>query len=259
MATRVAGLTIGPAGPALAQSVHSPTARVAEVRNLSRSFDGRPVLSSLDLDIAAGEFVALLGRSGEGKSTLLRALAGLDREVTGEVIVHGTVAVAFQDPRLLPWKSVWANIALGLRGGDAAGVALSALEEVGLAERYRAWPLTLSGGEAQRASLARALVRQPDLLLLDEPFCALDALTRMSMHDLVLALWARHQPAVLMVTHDVDEALALAGRVLVLRRGRVAYEATVRPERPRRREDGDLIELRRHLLAELGVNQKGNL
>jgi sulfonate transport system ATP-binding protein len=258
MATRVAGLTPGPAGPDLAQGVHSPTGRVAQVRNLGRSFDGRPVLSSLDLDIAAGEFVALLGRSGEGKSTLLRALAGLDREVTGEVAVHGTVAVAFQDPRLLPWKSVRANVALGLRAGDAAGVASSALEEVGLAERYRAWPLTLSGGEAQRASLARALVRQPDLLLLDEPFCALDALTRMAMHELVLALWARHQPAVLMVTHDVDEALALASRVLVLRGGRVAYEATVRSERPRRREDADLIRLRHHLLAELGVDKKGN-
>jgi sulfonate transport system ATP-binding protein len=150
-------------------------------------------------------------------------------------------------------------VALGLRVADAGGVAESALAEVGLSERQRAWPLTLSGGEAQRASLARALVRQPDLLLLDEPFCALDALTRMAMHDLVLTLWARHRPAILMVTHDVDEALELATRVLVLRGGRVAYEAPVRAERPRRREDPELIRLRRHLLAELGVDKKGNL
>ncbi len=258
MATRVAGLTLEPAGPTPADAVHSPQVPVAEVRGLGRSFDGRAVLSLLDLDIATGEFVALLGRSGEGKSTLLRALAGLDREVTGEVIVHGPVAVAFQDPRLLPWKSVLANVALGLRAADPGGVAQSALAEVGLGERQRAWPLTLSGGEAQRASLARALVRQPDLLLLDEPFCALDALTRMAMHDLVLTLWGRHRPAVLMVTHDVDEALALASRVLVLRGGRVAYEAPVRAERPRRREDPELIRLRHHLLAELGVDKKGN-
>jgi sulfonate transport system ATP-binding protein len=258
VATRVAGLKLGAAAPNPTDVLRSPPAKVAEVRGLSRSFDGRVVLSSLDLDIEAGEFVALLGRSGEGKSTLLRALAGLDREVTGEVVVHGPVAVAFQDPRLLPWKNVLANVALGLRVPNPGGAAQSALGEVGLAERQRAWPLTLSGGEAQRASLARALVRHPDLMLLDEPFCALDALTRMAMHDLVLTLWARHQPAVLMVTHDVDEALALASRVLVLRGGQVAYEATVRAERPRRREDPELIRLRHDLLAELGVDQKGN-
>jgi sulfonate transport system ATP-binding protein len=257
LATRVAGLTLDPAGPSQAEPVLSPRAPVAEVRQLGRSFDGRVVLSSLDLDIGAGEFVALLGRSGEGKSTLLRALAGLDRGVTGKVAVHGTVAVAFQDPRLLPWKSVLANVSLGLRTDDPPAAARATLEEVGLTARQGAWPVTLSGGEAQRASLARALVHDPDLLLLDEPFCALDALTRMAMHDLVLDLWERHQPGVLMVTHDVDEALALATRVLVLRGGRVAYEAPVETERPRRREDRHLVQLRHQLLAELGVNQKG--
>ena len=119
------------------------------------------MLRSLDLDIALGEFVALLGRSGEGKSTLLRALAGLDRDVTGEVVVDGTVGVAFQDPRLLPWKRVLANVCLGLRVEDPQSVGRNALEEVGLTARQNAWPLTLSGGEAQRASLARALVRGP--------------------------------------------------------------------------------------------------
>ena len=156
------------------------------MRGLSRAFDGRPVLDGVDLDIAPGEFVAMLGVSGTGKSTLLRALAGLDREVTGELIVPGTVAVAFQEPRLLPWRRVLANVSLGLRVTDPDAVARRALEEVGLTGRAGAWPLTLSGGEAQRAALARALVREPSLLLLDEPFSALDALTRIAMHRLVL-------------------------------------------------------------------------
>ena len=167
--------------------------------------------------------------------------------------------MAFQDPRLLPWKRVLANVSLGLRVDDPTGAGPAApSKKSASAHCERAWPLTLSGGEAQRASLARALVREPDLLLLDEPFCALDALTRMAMHDLVLSLWARHRPAVLMVTHDVDEALALAGRVLVLRGGAVAYEALVpgrAPPPPRRPPPPPL---RDHLLAELGVDKKGN-
>ena len=152
------------------------------------------MLDGLDLDIAPGEFVAMLGVSGTGKSTLLRALAGLDRDVTGEIDVPGTVAVAFQEPRLLPWRRVLANVALGLRVPEPEAVARSALAEVGLTDRAQAWPLTLSGGEAQRAALARALVREPGLLLLDEPFSALDALTRIAMHRLVLRLWQRHRP-----------------------------------------------------------------
>ncbi|HTW06238.1 MAG TPA: ABC transporter ATP-binding protein [Acidimicrobiales bacterium] len=235
------------------------TGAVVHVRDLCRHFDGRPVLRSVGFDIMAGEFVALLGRSGSGKTTVLRALAGLDRHVTGEVIVKGNVALAFQEPRLLPWKKVLPNVALGLRSREPGTVARRALEEVGLAQRTNAWPLTLSGGEAQRASLARALVREPQLLLLDEPFCALDALTRLAMHDLVLRLWDHHRPSVLMVTHDVDEALALADRALVLKDGRIAKEFGVEASRPRDRDHPDLQKLRHQLLAELGVEMKGQM
>ena len=228
-------------------------ATAASVRGLNRQFGDRIVLDGLDLDIAPGEFIALIGRSGSGKSTLLRALAGLDREVTGRLSVAGPVSVAFQEPRLVPWKKVLANVALGLRTADPQASARTALAEVGLAERSSAWPATLSGGEAQRASLARALVREPRLLLLDEPFSALDALTRITMHRLVLSLWRRHQPAVLLVTHDVDEALALADRVLVLGQGRISHSSPITVPRPRDRDHPDLVALRLRLLTELGV------
>jgi sulfonate transport system ATP-binding protein len=232
----------------------APKAGVARVRGLTRAFGDRRVLDRLDLDIERGEFVALLGRSGSGKSTLLRALAGLDRDTGGELAVEGEVAVAFQEPRLLPWKRVLDNVALGLAGPAAGTRARESLEEVGLSPLSGAWPLTLSGGEAQRASLARALVREPELLLLDEPFSALDALTRITMHRLVLDLWSRHRPGVLLVTHDVDEALLLADRVLVLGEGRIAYEARVEADRPRRTHD--LITLRAELLERLGVEEE---
>jgi len=230
---------------------------VARASGLTRAFGERRILDDLDLEIAPGEFVALIGRSGSGKSTLLRALAGLDRDLAGELTVNGTVAVAFQEPRLLPWKRVWANVCLGLRADDPRSVAAAALAEVDLTERAGAWPLTLSGGEAQRASLARALVREPTLLLLDEPFSALDALTRIAMHRLVLRLWAHHGPAVLLVTHDVDEAIALADRVLVLSGGQIGLACRVEAPRPRDRDQPVLVELRNRLLAELGVTTEG--
>jgi sulfonate transport system ATP-binding protein len=236
------------------------TTAAVTVRGLHKDFSGRAVLDELDLTLRPGEFVALLGRSGSGKSTLLRILAGLDREYRaagdGSVVqVEGSVAVAFQEPRLLPWRRLWRNVVLGLRGDTAElrGIAERVLEEVGLTARAEAWPLTLSGGEAQRASLARALVREPQVLLLDEPFGALDALTRLSMHRLVLDLWRRHRPAVLLVTHDVDEALQLADRVLVLDDGRIRADLDVGTQRPRSPES--LAGLRRQVLAELGVTE----
>ncbi|MCG8291314.1 ABC transporter ATP-binding protein [Pseudomonas entomophila] len=223
------------------------------VRGLTRRFAGQAVLDGLDLDLAAGEFVALLGRSGSGKTTLLRALAGLDTVDAGALEVPEARAAVFQEPRLVPWKRAWRNVALGLRGGDPQARALAALREVGLAHRTAAWPGTLSGGEAQRVALARALVREPQLLLLDEPFAALDALTRIRMHQLIIELWRTHQPSVLLVTHDVDEALLLADRVVVLEAGRIAEQIPVRLPRHREVASRGFQDLRQHLLALLGV------
>ncbi|MEV6473364.1 ABC transporter ATP-binding protein [Streptomyces sp. NPDC051657] len=243
-------------GPLTAAPDGAPEAAV-RVEGLVRSFDGRPVIDDLDLTLRAGEFTALLGRSGCGKSTLLRVLAGLDREISGTVLVPRRRAVAFQAPRLMPWKKVWRNVLLGLPGKPERGVAERALAEVGLGERAGAWPRTLSGGEAQRASLARALVREPDLLLLDEPFGALDALTRIKAQRLVAELWQRRGCAVLLVTHDVDEALLLADRALVMRDGRIAYDTPVALDRPRGVGSPGFTGLRSRLLTELGVEGEG--
>ncbi|HWL45177.1 MAG TPA: ABC transporter ATP-binding protein [Ilumatobacter sp.] len=223
-------------------------------RDVGRSFDGRSIYSGIDLDIHADEFVALLGRSGTGKSTLLRALAGLDDGYDGSVLVPAARSVVFQEPRLLPWRRVRANVELGLpRGGRRRALATGALAEVGLTERAGAWPVTLSGGEAQRVALARALVREPQLLLLDEPFGALDALTRLKMHGLLRELCRRHRPAVLLVTHDVDEAIALADRVLVLDGGRFVVDRRVALDHPRDRSEPAFGALRAELLEQLGV------
>jgi len=223
------------------------------IRGLEQTFGENAILAGLDLDVAPGEFVALLGRSGSGKTTLLRVLAGLDRPSGGTVEAPQPRSVVFQEARLLPWKRTWENVALGLAGSDARARALAALGEVDLAHRVDAWPLTLSGGEAQRAALARALVREPRLLLLDEPFAAVDALTRIRMHALVESLWRRHRPAVLLVTHDVDEAIALADRVLVLAGGRIAKDLRVGLSRPRLSTYAGFYDLRVALLAALGV------
>lgn len=223
------------------------------VRGAHRSFDGRPVLRGVDLDIRPGEFVALLGASGSGKTTLLRAIGGLDREATGDLRVPARTATVFQEHRLLPWTRVWRNVTLGVNGADLRRRAVRALAEVGVAERADAWPVTLSGGESQRVALARALVRTPELLLLDEPFGALDALTRLKAQQLVARLWAEHRPAVLLVTHDVEEALLLADRALLLADGRIVESVNVDLPRPRSIGHPRFVALRRQLLTGLGV------
>ncbi|MCU1457906.1 MAG: transporter related protein [Actinomycetia bacterium] len=220
-----------------------------------RTFGDRQVLRGIDLDVRPGEFVALLGRSGSGKTTFLRALAGIDRGFDGRLFVPARRSVVFQDPRLLPWASVLANVVLGLKAKDAKARGRAALAEVSLEGHEKDWPKTLSGGEAQRAALARALVREPQLLLLDEPFGALDALTRIRMHALVQELCARHHPAVLLVTHDVDESILLADRVLVLSDGVISLDVPVEVATPRLRSDRSFIALRSRLLAELGVDE----
>jgi sulfonate transport system ATP-binding protein len=226
------------------------------VRKLARRFGERTILGGVDLEIRRGEFVALLGRSGSGKSTFLRALAGLDDDTagSGEIEVPTRRSVVFQDARLLPWKRVLDNVAFGLKGPSPRERARRALYEVGLAARARAWPVELSGGEQQRAALARSLVREPELLLADEPFGALDALTRIRMQDLMLGLVARHRPAVLLVTHDVDEAIHMADRVLVLDEGRFAVDQPIALSGPSPQRDEQVAELRLHLLACLGVH-----
>ncbi|WP_406391075.1 ABC transporter ATP-binding protein [Streptomyces sp. NBC_00887] len=224
---------------------------------LVRRFGDRVVLKDLDLTVAPGEFTALLGRSGSGKSTLLRAVARLDHTVegSGELLVPERVSLSFQDSRLLPWLRVLDNVILGLRGPKARERGLTALAEVGLEGRDRSWPHELSGGEQQRAALARALVRDPELLLADEPFGALDALTRIKMHGLLRELYERHRPAVLLVTHDVDEAVELAERVLVLEDGRISVDLRIDLPSPRSRRDPRFQEYRDTLLGALGVAQ----
>ena len=231
----------------------TPTPVAVRVRGLTRRFGERAVIDNLDLDLHAGEFVALIGRSGCGKSTLLRILAALDHDIAGSVEVPVRRAVAFQAPRLMPWKRVWRNVALALPGRPDRQRALAALEEVGLSHRADVWPKVLSGGEAQRASLARALVREPDLMLLDEPFGALDALTRAKAQELVKELWQRHRCAILLVTHDVEEALLLADRVLVMDEGVIRHELRVELPHPRAVEHTDFNAMRSQLLAWLGV------
>ncbi|SDQ05965.1 ABC transporter ATP-binding protein [Quadrisphaera sp. DSM 44207] len=235
--------------------------------------DGHVVLRDVDLDVAPGEIVAVLGPSGCGKSTLLRAVAGLDAPSRGEVLVDGApvrgieprAAVAFQEPRLLPWRSLAGNVALGLPRGTSRAAGRERVAEllglVGLADFAGHRPRSVSGGMAQRVALARALARRPGVLVLDEPFAALDALTRLKMQDLLLDVLAAAPTTVLLVTHDVEEALHLADRVVVLgapddgRGPGAGVRTTVRVpgQRPRDRGDARLAALRADLLAQLGV------
>jgi sulfonate transport system ATP-binding protein len=233
----------------------SRTTHIAgELRDVNKWYGDHHVLTDISVRVDSGEIVALIGRSGSGKSTVLRVLAGLSTDHTGHRAVVGAPALAFQEPRLFPWRDVRTNVMYGLTRNrlpkaQALAQADRALVDVGLAERADAWPLTLSGGQAQRVSLARALVAEPELLLLDEPFGALDALTRLSMRALLLDLWREHRFGVLLVTHDVDEAVALADRVVVLEDGEVIH--TLEIDDPRQSTNSE--HYRAELLDQLGV------
>ena len=215
-----------------------------EIRLLSKTYGAREVLKQTQLTINAGEFVAIVGRSGCGKSTLLRLVAGLEAPSNGIVELNGqpvvglqkNTRVMFQDARLLPWRSVLANVALGLSTTGTAA-AQNVLQKVGLGDRGQEWPATLSGGQRQRVALARALVHNPGLLLLDEPLGALDALTRVEMHQLIEDLWLHSGFTALLVTHDVQEAVALADRVILIEDGRIALDQHI--DIPRPRQPGD--------------------
>ena len=215
------------------------------IRQLSKTYGAREVLKHTQLSIEPGEFVAIVGRSGCGKSTLLRLVAGLESPSHGTVNLNGQPVVGlqadtrimFQDARLLPWRSVQANVALGLPASGAAA-AQKVLQQVGLGDRGAEWPARLSGGQRQRVSLARALVHNPRLLLLDEPLGALDALTRIEMHQLIEDLWLHSGFTALLVTHDVQEAVALADRVILIEDGRIALDQRI--DIPRPRQPGDL-------------------
>jgi len=244
--------------PAEASVVNGDRGLTVQLKGLSKQFGDRPVLHGLDINIPAGQFVALVGRSDCGKSTLLRLVAGLDRPSGGEVLLGGealtksneNVRIMFQDSRLLPWKTVLENVALGL-AGDRASVrkaALAALDHVGLADRAAEWPSHLSGGQRQRVALARALVHRPKLLLLDEPLGALDALTRIEMHALIERLWREEGFTALLVTHDVSEAVTLADRVLLVEEGGIVLDEAVAFPRPRERARPDFAALEDRIL-----------
>lgn len=226
------------------------------LEKLSKSFGTRQVLRDVNLEVASGEFVALIGPSGGGKTTLLRVVAGLEAPTSGDVHVQRadnlapTIRVMFQEDRLIPWRRVEGNVALGLKNHELPRVQ-HFLQAVGLGDRGRDWPGVLSGGQKQRVALARALAHQPDLLLLDEPFGALDALTRAGMQRLLEELWQNERRTVLLITHDVEEALLLADRVIVLQDGQLVTDLAVTLPRPRHRGDPWLATHKEELLNRL--------
>ncbi|MEW6346049.1 MAG: ATP-binding cassette domain-containing protein [Paraburkholderia sp.] len=241
------------ASGALARQAPRSGDHAVELRGVAKQYGKRTVLNDFNLSIERGSFVAIVGRSGCGKSTLLRLVAGLETPSSG-VLEKRTAQgqpldtrIMFQDARLLPWKSVLQNVMLGLSRG-AREDARAVLAEVGLLERANDWPAQLSGGQRQRVALARALVHRPQLLLLDEPLGALDALTRIEMHALIERLWREHRFTALLVTHDVHEAVALGDRILLIEEGRIALDQPVPLERPRARASAGFAALEEHVL-----------
>ncbi|MGX5665908.1 ABC transporter ATP-binding protein [Rhizobium daejeonense] len=244
--------------PAAPAGASGPVA--LSLRHVDKRFGSNHVLRSIDLDVPAGQFLAIVGKSGCGKSTLLRLLVGLDQPSAGTISFRDTVndsaranaRIVFQDPRLLPWASVIDNVVVGLGEGVSREVALresrEALRDVQLAEKAGEWPAKLSGGQRQRVALARALVSHPGLLVLDEPLGALDALTRITMQQLIGRVWKELGFTAVLVTHDVSEAVNLADRVIVLDQGRIALDLDIPAQHPRNHGDPELAALERQLL-----------
>jgi sulfonate transport system ATP-binding protein len=247
---------VPPEPPPASEGSGAAPGLAVELEGVVKRFGDRPVLKGIDLAVPAGRFVAIVGRSGGGKSTLLRLLAGLETPSAGRLLLDGRpivglpprVRMLFQDARLLPWQRVVGNVGIA-RDPGWRGRAERALADVGLADRAGDWPAVLSGGQRQRVALARALVSRPRLLLLDEPFGALDALTRMEMHDLLARIWARERFTTVLITHDVVEAVTLADRVLVLKDGGLALDLPVEAGRPRQADDPRVLALERRVLA----------
>lgn len=233
--------------------------------SLSKRYaNGHLALSGIDLSIKPGEIVGIVGGSGCGKSTLLRLISGLEKPSQGEVLLNGRkvtgprdeIGVVFQEPRLMPWLTIDHNVAFGIRhlpATEQKSRVEEALARVGLADAAQRWPRELSGGMAQRAAIARALVARPSVLLLDEPFSALDPLTRYDLQDHLLDLWAYDRPTMILVTHDIEEALVLSDRVVVMqpRPGRIQTEVEPPLARPRDRLDHEFQDWKHRLLAEL--------
>ena len=228
-----------------------------KLQGIGKVYNQRTVLDTINLEVQAGEFLAIVGRSGCGKSTLLRIVADLETSDHGKVAFSGTGAgnarpetrIMFQDSRLLPWKRVLGNVALGLP--KASGTALDALRKVKLEDRAAEWPAVLSGGQKQRVALARALVHDPQLLLLDEPLGALDALTRIEMQRLIESLWQQRRFTAILVTHDVEEAVALADRVILIEDGRITFDQAIELPRPRSRGNPAFARLEETILDRL--------
>lgn len=212
--------------------------------NVQKKYTDRHVLKGINLSIQKGEFIAVVGKSGCGKSTLLRLLAGLENQCEGNVFIKNkhletpnkSARMMFQDGRLLPWKSVLDNVCIGLHQSKKEK-AKEIINSVGLEDRMYDWPRQLSGGQQQRVALARALIHDPEILLLDEPLGALDALTRIEMQDLIETLWADRKLTTILVTHDVEEAVAVADRVILIENGKVALDRSINLSRPRQRTD----------------------
>lgn len=238
-----------------------------EVQNVSRTFKGDPAVQRVSFEAEEGEIVGLLGTSGCGKSTILRAISGLDTGYTGTVAIKGEarrgtsedLGIIFQEPRLMPWLTVLDNVCFGLKGKTAENKqkARKLLSVVGLEDFEHYYPKQLSGGMAQRTAIARALVTEPDTLLLDEPFSALDAFTKLQLQDMLLDLWQSYKPTMVIVTHDIDEALTLCDRIVILKGqpGELYKNIKISQPKPRAKGDAELAKLKEQIIHSLEVSK----